>query len=392
MQIFKTFFKIANKYKGTTIVYFSVFLVLVVLMGKIAETNGNDQFTAASVKFAVIDSDNSKASNALIDYVSNKHKLVELPDYEDETLQDNLYYKNISYIIYIPEDYEKRLMAGDTDKLISHTMKTDSAAGYFFNQDINAYLDTLQLYVAGGYNLEEALVKADTTATEAVNSPVTTISFNKNESKLDESLYYFFKYYAYAILSVLLMGLSPILITFHKDTLKARIDCSSLPKRMQNISLMLSGVIYAIGLWLLLMIFATIYYGPANMLSQEALMCVLNSFVYVIVMLVLAVLVGAFNLGANGLNLVANCIGLGSSFLCGIFVPLWVLSDKAVAVGKFFPAYWYVTSTDMISGINGDALSMTKYWTNIGIMLLFAVAILTVYFAISIQRRKSSIK
>ena len=136
MQVYKTFFKIAKKYLGGCLMYLTVFMVLMVSMSMISSKEGNDRFSAKSIKFTVIDEDNSQASKALIEYLSSKHELIEMKSYDKESLQDNLYYEEISYILNIPEDYEEKLEKGSFQNLLSHTMKSDSAAGYFFNQEL----------------------------------------------------------------------------------------------------------------------------------------------------------------------------------------------------------------------------------------------------------------
>ena len=38
------------------------------------------------------------------------------------------------------------------------------------------------------------------------------------------------------------------------------------------------------------------------------------------------------------------------SFICGIFIPQSYLGDGVLAVGRFFPVYWYVKLNDMLCG------------------------------------------
>ena len=147
MQVYKTFFKIAKKYLSSCIIYFSIFIVLLIAMSKLGTETTNSRFEADTVDFAVIDNDNTTASEALLDYLTGKHKLVTLDDYSNESLQDYMYYEKIEYVLIIPEGYEANLLSGKTENIISHSMKTDSAKGFFFNQDVSAYLDCLKLYL-----------------------------------------------------------------------------------------------------------------------------------------------------------------------------------------------------------------------------------------------------
>ena len=388
MQVYKTFFKVAKNYTGGCIIYLTVFLILMICMSFLSSSDSENKFSASSVKFTVIDEDSSDASKALIDYLSGKHELVELDSYDNETLQDNLYYEQIRYILNIPKGYEKSLEKGEFDHLLSHSMRTDSAAGYFFNQDISSYINTLRLNLKGGYDLKEAL---DETAKsiESTKTEVETIEFEKTAKNENKNIFYFFQYFAYIAISILIVGISPILISFHKEDLAARVACSSYSVVKQSLEIGLGCVTYAIGMWLFLMLCAVVVYGPAQAFSFHGLLCMANSFVYTIVIIAITLLVGSFNLGSASLSLVSNVLSLGTSFLCGVFVPLWMLSDKVVAFSKFLPGYWYIKSNNMISGFTGEAVSMDTYWRNTGIQLLFAVAIFSIYLVVNMNKKKS---
>ena len=390
MQVYKTFFKIAKKYLGGCLIYLTVFMVLMVSMSMISSKEGNDRFSAKSIKFTVIDEDNSQASKALIEYLSSKHELIEMKSYDKESLQDNLYYEEISYILNIPEDYEEKLEKGSFQNLLSHTMKSDSAAGYFFNQDLDSYISTLRLNLSGGYSLEEA-IKETADTVKNTDTEVDTIKFEKVASQKENGIFYFFQYFGYIIISILLVGISPILISFRQADLSARISCSSYSKVKQSIGIGLGCLTYSLAQWLVMVICSIVFYGPEQAFSRNGILCLLNSLIYTIVVIAITLLVGSFKLSSSALSLVANVIGLGTSFLCGIFVPLWLLSDKVIAFSKFLPTYWFIKNNNMISGFSGEAVSLSSFWNNIFIQLLFAVAIFCIYLVLNISRKRKSI-
>ena len=389
MQVYKTFFKVAKNYTGGCIIYLTVFLILMICMSFLSSSDSENKFSASSVKFTVIDEDCSDASRALIDYLSEKHELVELDSYDNEMLQDNLYYVQIRYILNIPSGYEKNLEKGEFDHLLSHSMRTDSASGYFVNQDISSYINTLRMNLKGGYDLKEALDKT-AKSIESTKSEVETIEFEKTAKNENKNIFYFFQYFAYIAISLLIVGISPILISFHKEDLAARVAYSSYSGVRQSLEIGLGCITYAIGMWLFLMICAVVVYGPAQAFSFHGLLCMANSFVYTIVIIAITLLVGSFSLGSASLSLVSNVLSLGTSFLCGVFVPLWMLSDNVLAFSKFLPGYWYIKSNNMISGFTGEAVSMDTYLRNIGIQLLFAAAIFSVYLVVNMNKKKST--
>lgn len=391
MQVYKTFFKIAKKYLSSCIIYFSIFIVLLIAMSKLGTETTNSRFEADTVDFAVIDNDNTTASEALLDYLTWKHKLVTLDDYSNESLQDYMYYEKIEYVLIIPEGYEANLLSGKTENIISHSMRTDSAKGFFFNQDVNAYLDCLNLYLRADYSLSDALDATKDTIEATADTKPETITFEEKNNNVAPGMTSYFQYMAYVMMSGLIIAVSPILITFHKRNLQERLACSSTAVRTQSVGIGLGCITYCLAAWLILMVVAMILYKPENMFSETGLMFILNSFVYTIGITLITLIIGSFNLETNALNLISNVLGLGTSFLCGIFVPLWYLSDKVLIFSQFLPTYWYMKNINMISGASGEAFSRATYWNYIGIEVIFIVALFAIFLLANTQRKKKAI-
>ena len=391
MQVYKTFFKIAKKYLSSCIIYFSIFIVLLIAMSKLGTETTNSRFEADTVDFAVIDNDNTTASEALLDYLTGKHELVTLDDYSNESLQDYMYYEKIEYVLIIPDGYEANLLSGKTENIISHSMRTDSAKGFFFNQDVNAYLDCLNLYLRADYSLSDALDATKDTIEATADTKPETITFEEKNNNVAPGMTSYFQYMAYVMMSGLIIAVSPILITFHKRNLQERLACSSTAVRTQSVGIGLGCITYCLAAWLILMVVAMILYKPENMFSETGLMFILNSFVYTIGITLITLIIGSFNLETNALNLISNVLGLGTSFLCGIFVPLWYLSDKVLIFSQFLPTYWYMKNINMISGASGEAFSRATYWNYIGIEVIFIVALFAIFLLANTQRKKKAI-
>ena len=391
MQVYKTFFKIAKKYLSSCIIYFSIFIVLLIAMSKLGTETTNSRFEADTVNFAVIDNDNTTASEALLDYLTGKHELITLDDYSNESLQDYMYYEKIEYVLIIPEGYEANLLSGKTENIISHSMRTDSAKGFFFNQDVNAYLDCLNLYLRADYSLSDALDATKDTIEATADTKPETITFEEKNNNVAPGMTSYFQYMAYVMMSGLIIAVSPILITFHKRNLQERLACSSTAVRTQSVGIGLGCITYCLAAWLILMVVAMILYKPENMFSETGLMFILNSFVYTIGITLITLIIGSFNLETNALNLISNVLGLGTSFLCGIFVPLWYLSDKVLIFSQFLPTYWYMKNINMISGASGEAFSRATYWNYIGIEVIFIVALFAIFLLANTQRKKKAI-
>ncbi|MCR5793353.1 MAG: ABC transporter permease [Lachnospiraceae bacterium] len=386
MQNFKTFFQISKKYIKTCVIYFVIFLILMIAMTHLTATEKTSKFTADTVDFTVIDKDHTQASQALIDYLSKKHHFVSFDSEDMDSIKDNMYFQMIQYVIMIPEGYEEQLKDGKYEDIITHSMRTDSAAGYFFNQDIDSYFQALSLYHTAGTSLENALNQTEEVLTEIQKNKVEVLTFEKSNNGTNPSGYYF-QYFAYILIAFMLESMAPILSAFQKRDLAARISCSSMRPRQRSIGIGSGAIAFSVILWVLI-VFAGLITGQYRMDTPQTILYMAgNSFIYLLVIVTLTLCVASFHLGGHSLSLVSNVIGLGSSFLCGVFVPLWLLSDNVTQIARFLPTYWYIKNNNMLAGFNGEAFVLGNYLQNIGLQLLFAVTFLTVYFVIHIRRQ-----
>ena len=204
-------------------------------------------------------------------------------------------------------------------------------------------------------------------------------------------MFYWFQYMSYIFLMIFPLSLVPILVTFQQTDVSSRIACSALPAQARTLQLGLGCICYSILTWLIFTLAAVLFFGPKNVFSQQGQLCILNSFVFTLICVALTLLLSTFGLKDNALDLIANIIGIGMSFLCGIFVPQWYLSTGVLAVAKFLPAYWYIKIINMVTGWSGESYSLANYWKYIGMQCIFLVAIFSVYLAANKQRKKTSL-
>lgn len=385
MQVFNTFFKIARKHLGASMIYLGIFILLIVMMSNSSDTEST-AFEETSLNICMIDEDQSTASTALTDYLDSMHQSVTLASTDRETLQDSLYYGKIDYVITIPVGFEKNLSEGNTEEIVKSSKRKDSADGYFADQQVNQYIHTLSIYLAGGNTIKEAV---EQTKDSLNNTPkVTLLNSGKTINQNAEKFYMFFQYMPYILLSMLVIGMAPLLIVFHKKDLENRMQCSALSTNKRNMQLSLACLVYSLLLWIAFMVVAGISYGTQMLFSQNGLLCMLNSFVYLLLSVAITLFVTLFSPNDNILNMIANVLGLGMSFLCGIFVPQYLLSDTVISISRFLPAYWYVRINNMLRGTSREAYSLQNYLVWIGIECLFGVVLFGIYLVGSKQRRR----
>lgn len=385
MQTFKTFFKIAKKNLPSCILYLGIYLVIMILMSFLAKDSNDSQFQSSSLDIGIIDCDDSKASHELTDYLDEIHTIVPLEN-DGEVIQDSLFYRKVSYVLTIPKGFEKNLLDGKSKNLIQTSKRKDSASGYFLDEQVDQYLKTMRLYLCSGDSITDA---AKHTADSAKDiEKVTSLSFEKDHSSSD-NLYYYFQYMPYILILLLTISLAPILIIFRKKDIENRMDCAPISPTSKGLALSIGCALYCLAIWGFFILIGRMVYG-ADMFSKNGLLCILNSFVFLLITLAITLLVSTFSPNTNVLNMIANVLGLGMSFLCGIFVPQAILSDNLLQVSRFLPAYWYVRITNMFGSYSAEPFSMNFYWKAIGIQLLFFVAIFAIYLVANKQHKSGA--
>lgn len=390
MQVFKTFLKIAKKKFPSVLLYYIIFTVIVIGMSKIGAKDHETSFTATKADIYIIDEDDSTASHALSNYLSSVHNLVTLKDTDTMTLQDALYYQKVDYILTIPEGFEKQLTDTDSDTkaVLPVSMRKDSSNGYFVDQQVNEYLSSVRLFMAGGFSLSEAVTKSSESLSKGNDTTVLKLE-EKETDGAQIGLTYFFQYLPYVLINMLLLGMTPILMTFNQKDLGARISCSSLSLKSRNAQITLGCIVFSLFVWLLFILTALFIFGPDTLFSVNGLRSLLNSAMVLLFSIALSLLISTFSLKQQSLSMIANVVSLGLCFLSGIFVPQYLLGKGVLAVAHFLPTYWYVRLNSMLGGISDEILTTAKYWRFIGIQFGFFVAIFCIYLVSSKYQKRS---
>ena len=101
------------------IIYVIIFLFLSLLMSSFGNKTLEDSFQQKELDIAVIDRDRTQSSQALAAYLADLHHVIPLED-DPEVFTDELFARNVTYILIIPKDYEKNLLDGAYENLLEH--------------------------------------------------------------------------------------------------------------------------------------------------------------------------------------------------------------------------------------------------------------------------------
>ena len=153
MTVFKGYMKILKKNIGLVIIYLVIFFSVAMALQAAASKEHLEDFEKARVDIAVADNDQSTLSHALTDYLKTIHNVSEISS-DPSVMQEELFYRNVEYIVVIPEDfYESCMVNGES---ISVTKVPGSYSAYYVDQQLESCLNTMRTYLEAGFSKEEA--------------------------------------------------------------------------------------------------------------------------------------------------------------------------------------------------------------------------------------------
>ncbi len=371
MTVFKGFLTITKRNLRMVFLYIVIFLAISLLTQKMLGTQGAVSFERESLNIAVIDRDGGRLSKGLTEYLSFYHNIKDIPD-DESILQDRLFYREIYYIVTIPEDFESKVLHGS--QTLPVTKVPGSTSGFYVDQQINTFINSVRVMTGGGFSLTDAVEKVKKHAMEPPQ--VTLIDKNGNGGVMPGHAF-MYQYMPYIIISILCYTLGYIMIEFNKPDVRKRVRCSAVSDRTLNAQLFLGYAVVGFAVWCICTIMPVLVYGKQFLTDANLPFYLMNSFVLTIVSLTLAFFAGSLLKSEEIISAVVNVLSLGMSFLCGVFVSMEVLGKGVLTAAHFLPVYWYEVSNNLLAGNKSlSSAQMTEFFTGLGMQLLFAAAFL----------------
>lgn len=379
MTVFKTFLKVLNKNKFVVILYTIILLVFGGINMQTSENSTN--FVASKPNVLIINNDeNEGISKNLSDYIEKNTNIVKVED-EEEAVDDALFYRDVSYIVYIPKNYRQDVLSGKNPEI--EIKSAGDYGGSYAEMILSRYIKVQNIYAKEIENEDELIEKINETLSEEVNIQKTTTLDTNGLSKA--TFYYNFASYSILVGAVYVICL--ILSSFREEKVRKRTIISSMSYKKHNRILLLSNGLFATGLWLLYVVLSFAFVGDI-MFSTQGIVYMINSFVFTICALTIAFLIGSVVNNKNAINGIVNVVALGSSFLCGAFVPMEWLPDFVLKIAHILPSYYYISNNEMVANLETvNFETMKPILTNMGIMMVFAIAFIIITNVLSKRKR-----
>lgn len=366
MIVFKKYLKVANTYTPLILLYTVIFLVMTIFVGTF--NSSSIDYQATDINVAIINHDsNTWLIDSLKDYVGDNGNLVELQDNE-EALRDALFYRKVDYIMIVPENYTNDFIAGKNVDI--ETMELPDAYNSVYSKNLlNRFLNTANLYLQAGVdeNQISTLIKQDL-------SNEADVSMLEQKSDVDFTMVTtYYNFLNYMLLTIAIVIISMVMVSFNEEKIMRRNLIAPISYKKMNRQLLLGNCTLGLLLWLLYISISFILY-PKAMFTINGALLVLNSFALLIFIEVLSFLITKITSNREILSGIGNVFSLGSSFLCGAFVPQSMLSPLVLTIGKCLPSYWFIKANNEIVKLTSFTLeSLLPIFIDIIIILGFAL-------------------
>lgn len=382
MTVFKTFWKIIKKYKGTIILY----TVMLVSFGGInlSSKEANLNFTNEKPDVLIVNQGkNIGLTKNLIDYLSQNTNIVQIENFEEKR-NDALFYRDVNYIIYINDDYREKILNGENVTL--DIKSTNDYSAHLAEMILNKYLTVQNLCRAYTTNEQELINKINKTLKEESKVVVSSKVDKTAENKVSR----YFNFASYSILAAIIFIITLVMTSFKEKTINKRITVSSMNYKKHNNLLLISGLAYVLVLWLLYTLLAIILL-KSSVLNTKGLLYILNSLVFSLSALTFALLISALVKNKDAIGGIVNVVALGSAFLCGAFLPVEYLGSNVLKLAHIFPAYYYInTNNKIMSAEIIDKTLLTNILPNTLTLILFMILFIIINNLITKQKRSNS--
>lgn len=382
MTVFKTFFRIVNKLKPTIILYTALLIIFGAVNMKTSDNNIN--FVNSKPDILIINQDVNKGlTKNLIDYMKKNSNIVKVENNE-EKINDALFYREVSYVIYIPKDYRKNVLLGKNPKL--DIKKTDEYDAHLSEMMLKRYIKLQNIYNEEAGSEDELITLINDNINDDVNVKITS----KVDTSKTYNIAYYFNFASYSILAIIIYIICLVLCSFKEESISKRINISSINYKSHNNKILLASIVFSSIVWLLFVIIGVIVVGDI-MFSLRGLISIINSLIFTFCALTLSILISSLTNNKNAISGIVNVIALGSAFLCGAFVPAEYLPSSVLNFAHILPAYYYINSNDLLKNI--DVINISSMYSiiiNTIIIIMFSILFIILNNVVTRKKRKSN--
>lgn len=327
MTVYKTFFKVVNKYKFLIIIYTAM---LILFAGFNMQTSQNStNFVAEKPDVLIINNDKEqKLSKNLVEYIEKNSNIVDIEN-DEEARNDALFYRDVSYIIYIPENYSKNFLNGLNPEI--NIKSAGDAGSSYAEMMLTRYIKVANIYQKELQNEDELIKTINETLEKEAETEITS---KLDTDNLSRAVFYY-NFMNYSILAGCVYVICIIISSFREEKIRKRTVISSMNYKKFNRQLLVSNGALAFILWLLYVVLSFILIGDI-MFTTHGLILIANSFIFSVCSLTIAFLIANLINNKNAINGIINVVALRFKFLVWCFCASRMVARHYIKNSSYF--------------------------------------------------------
>lgn len=379
MTVFKAFWKVIKKYKGTIILY----TVMLIVFGGLNMTSNNISTTFVDSKpdILIINNDEEVGlTKNLVDYLRSNANVIDVKKDED-SINDSLFYREVNYVIYIPENYREDILNG-LDPEIEIKTTGDYEAG-LAEILLSRYLKVQNIY-SDSIDDENELISL---INENMNIKTNVELVSKVDTTKTSKITRYFNFASYSIMAVVIYIICLVLSSFREKNVNKRNVVSSMNYKKQNRLILYASISYGVIIFILYVLLGIIILGT-DILSLRGCIYILNTLLFTFCSLTIALFISTAINNKNAINGIVNVVALGSAFLCGAFVPAQWLPKSVLVFAHILPSYWYINSNDLLANLEViNITTLNRVFINMVVVLGFSLLFIVLNNIVSKKKR-----
>lgn len=382
MTVSKAFWKIALKNIGTIITY----TVILIMFGTMNINSGSTTTTYEAEKPSVVIFNHDEKVGVTKSFIEYLEKNTEIKDgyQDDDRLKDALFYEDVTLAVDIPENFHQDIALGRNPEI-----RTRSSAGYaaeLAKVVVNRYLTVAQAYSKinlSEVDLTEKIDKALETSSEVeIKTAVDTAKYSKPTR--------YFSFANYTILACVITIICLIMSSFNRLEIRKRNLVSKIELKRMNMILLRNCCLYAVAAWSFYVLLGFIVLGFDTLWNMHGLLYAANALVFTTCATTIAYLISRVVFSSGAINGIMNVVALGSSFLCGAFVPATYMPESVLAFAHILPSYYYIDANNQIMEIQ-DYDFETIWPIILNMIIVFGFSVAFVIAANIISKKKQRV-
>ena len=327
MTVYKTFFKVVNKYKFLIIIYTAM---LILFAGFNMQTSQNStNFVAEKPDVLIINNDKEqKLSKNLVEYIEKNSNIVDIEN-DEEARNDALFYRDVSYIIYIPENYSKDFLNGLNPEI--NIKSAGDAGSSYAEMMLTRYIKVANIYQKELQNEDELIKTINETLEKEAETEITS---KLDTDNLTRTAFYY-NFMNYSIFAECVYVICIRISSFREEKSRKRTVISSMNYKKFNRQLLVSNGALAFILWLLYVVLSFILIGDI-MFTTHGLILIANSFIFSVCSLTIAFLIANLINNKNAINGIINVVALRFKFLVWCFCASRMVARHYIKNSSYF--------------------------------------------------------